>query len=394
MSLETTLTDITARLRQGRFPNEQAISQGVVLRILQELGWDTWDTALVWPEYQTGEGRADFALCHPPTSSAPPAFASPFCKKRLLEILEICRAMNQRLSPTAIQALQEALAQINWYKQDLKRFLVAGLGGTALVNRVNWDNPKRQIVSDLIEILCADQDKYLGELRLLLKEVSEFRDFSHLERLEDGKRKAAEARQAVRKLHELVQTHDEIVTEHEETAERRREEATKLDTRKALLAGLEELKSRYIALVVDKNTQKRGFELEKVMYDLFRLFDLDPKASFRITGEQIDGAFTLQGLDYLFEAKWAGLVSANDMDVFASKVQRKLDNTLGLMLSVDGFQPEGVETHSKQRPVLLLMSGADLMAVLEGRIDFVDLLVRKRRHASQTGRILIEFSHM
>ncbi|MCU0770256.1 MAG: hypothetical protein MUE94_00610 [Verrucomicrobia bacterium] len=66
MSLETTIADITARLRQGKFPNEQAISQGIVLRILQELGWDTWDTNVVWPEYQTGEGRADFALCHPP----------------------------------------------------------------------------------------------------------------------------------------------------------------------------------------------------------------------------------------------------------------------------------------------------------------------------------------
>lgn len=67
MSLETTLADITARLRQGRFPNEQAISQGIVLRVFQELGWDTWDTNVVWPEYQTGEGRADFALCHPPS---------------------------------------------------------------------------------------------------------------------------------------------------------------------------------------------------------------------------------------------------------------------------------------------------------------------------------------
>jgi len=67
MSLETTLADITARLRQNRFRNEQAISQGIVLRVFQELGWDTWDTGVVWPEYQTGEGRADFALCHPPS---------------------------------------------------------------------------------------------------------------------------------------------------------------------------------------------------------------------------------------------------------------------------------------------------------------------------------------
>lgn len=70
MSLETTIADITARLRQGKFPNEQAVSQGIVLRIFQELGWDTWDTNVVWPEYQTGEGRADFALCHPPSKPA------------------------------------------------------------------------------------------------------------------------------------------------------------------------------------------------------------------------------------------------------------------------------------------------------------------------------------
>jgi hypothetical protein len=70
MALETALSDITARLRQGTFPNEQAISQGIVLRLLQELGWNTWDTAVVWPEYQTGQGRADFALCHPPRKPA------------------------------------------------------------------------------------------------------------------------------------------------------------------------------------------------------------------------------------------------------------------------------------------------------------------------------------
>ena len=68
MSLNTTLADITTRLRENRFPNEQAISQGIVLRVLRELGWDTYDANIVWPEYQTaGGGRADFALCDPPS---------------------------------------------------------------------------------------------------------------------------------------------------------------------------------------------------------------------------------------------------------------------------------------------------------------------------------------
>jgi len=67
MSLESTLTDITDRLKREVFPNEQAVSQGVVLPLLQELGWNIWDPNKVWPEYQTGEGRVDFALCNPPS---------------------------------------------------------------------------------------------------------------------------------------------------------------------------------------------------------------------------------------------------------------------------------------------------------------------------------------
>lgn len=70
MQLDLVISDIRDRLRQGRFPNEQAISQGIILRVFQELGWPTWDTNIVWPEYQTGEGRADFALCHPPSKPA------------------------------------------------------------------------------------------------------------------------------------------------------------------------------------------------------------------------------------------------------------------------------------------------------------------------------------
>ena len=71
MSLDKTLADITVRLRENGFPNEQAISQGIVLRVLPELGWDTHDwTAVVWPKYQSGAGRTDFALCHPPSKPA------------------------------------------------------------------------------------------------------------------------------------------------------------------------------------------------------------------------------------------------------------------------------------------------------------------------------------
>lgn len=67
MSLESTLADIVTKLREGRFPNEAAISTGIVLRVLRALNWQDHDTQVVWPEYNVGKGRVDFALCDPPS---------------------------------------------------------------------------------------------------------------------------------------------------------------------------------------------------------------------------------------------------------------------------------------------------------------------------------------
>jgi hypothetical protein len=96
------------------------------------------------------------------------------------------------------------------------------------------------------------------------------------------------------------------------------------------------------------------------------------------------------GTDFLFEAKWRQEPSnAADLDSFAAKVRRKLENTLGIFLSINGFTPDGIAAHSTGGAVIVLMDGADLMAVLEERIDFVTLLLRKKRHAAQTGEIYL-----
>lgn len=186
----------------------------------------------------------------------------------------------------------------------------------------------------------------------------------------------------------MIEPHEQAQKDADDLVERQRRAAEKLRANAAVRQKLEDIKNRYMALVVSQNVQGRGFELEKVMYDLFELFDLDPKASFRNTGEQIDGAFSLEGTDYLFEAKWQQeLVNAAVLDAFASKVRRKLENTLGVFLSINGYSQDGVAAHSSGGAVILLIDGADLMAVLEERIDFVSLLLRKKRHASQTGSI-------
>ncbi|GAA0194418.1 hypothetical protein GCM10009122_57890 [Fulvivirga kasyanovii] len=138
------------------------------------------------------------------------------------------------------------------------------------------------------------------------------------------------------------------------------------------------------------NAQQRGFDLEKLLNDLFALFDLDPKASFKIIGEQIDGAFTFRDDDFLLEAKWQkDPLNAGDLYKFAGKVNGKRKNTLGLCISIDGFSSESTQTTSSDLRSLILMDGMDLDAVLTDRIKLDELLYRKRRHASETGNIYL-----
>jgi hypothetical protein len=52
------------------FPNEQSISQAVVLPVLSELGWDVFDASKVCPEYNVDNKRVDFALLDRPNKPA------------------------------------------------------------------------------------------------------------------------------------------------------------------------------------------------------------------------------------------------------------------------------------------------------------------------------------
>ncbi len=296
----------------------------------------------------------------------------------------------KRISPLAVIALKEALCSIYWYKSDLRSFLSNCTGSPALIGSLDWNNYKRQIVADLIDTLANNQEAHLGTLTKLCYEVTSMNSFTHLMQVDDGEKKARRAKEAVYQLKELVEPHEDKRKEEEAAEGRRRVRIEKLKKNSAVREKLRELNSQFMMIATGSNPQARGFDLERLMYDLFELFDLDPKASFKNVGEQLDGAFSLEGIDYLFEAKWQQeLVGVQSLDGFSSKVHRKLDNTLGLFLSMNGFSPEGVTAHSTGRPSVILMDGADLMAVLEERIDFVTLLLRKKRHAARTGNIFL-----
>jgi len=298
--------------------------------------------------------------------------------------------MSKRLSPAAVIALKDALGKIYWYKNDLRSFLHQCVRDTSVLGGINWDDYKWQIASDVVDRLVAGGDAQLEALTRLCLAVCEMTSLRHLEQLDGGEQKASRAREAINHLRELVETHKKVHDEQDAAVARQQREAERLASSAAVRERLSQIRDRYVRFVLSPDTQSRGYELERILYDLFELFDLDPKASFRVVGEQIDGAFALDGTDYLLEAKWQkAACSIGDLDRLDGKIGRRLDNTLGVFLSINGVSADALAAFAKGRATMLVLDGSHLMAVLEGRIDLVSLLIRVRRHAARTGEIYL-----
>ena len=95
------------------------------------------------------------------------------------------------------------------------------------------------------------------------------------------------------------------IKEEEEAAKQRKEQMQKqVDALNRVKQSIETLKKDFYNLLKTTDNQARGYALEKLLNELFVLYDMDSKSSFKIKGEQIDGAFTFNNEEYLLEAKW------------------------------------------------------------------------------------------
>lgn len=295
----------------------------------------------------------------------------------------------KKLTPVAIVALQEALTLAYWYKSGLKSFLLRVLSDKLIVSRLDWEAKKRDTVIELVRYL-ENQPNGAEELLRLCDAICELTDFSHLLKEDNGVQKAQNAQQAIAQLKNLITPRQEEI-EKEKIRKKNRAEAEKQkqefkDTKQLL----EDMCQKFLELSSNKdNPQMRGYELEKMMITLFELADLNPKSSFKIIGEQIDGAFVLENTHFLFEAKWHSKpIEKNELVSFADKVQGKLKTTLGLFLSINGFSQDSLTAfQNRQEPPVILMDGMDLMAVLEQRISLAKLISRKKEIASTEGKI-------
>lgn len=65
-ALIAAIVDIRRLLQDGAFQNEDQVSKGVVMRLLQQLGWGVFDPKHVSSEFKIGSRKVDYALRHDP----------------------------------------------------------------------------------------------------------------------------------------------------------------------------------------------------------------------------------------------------------------------------------------------------------------------------------------
>ena len=134
-------------------------------------------------------------------------------------------------------------------------------------------------------------------------------------------------------------------------------------------------------LANSKDEQRRGYLLQDFLNQIFTLYEIPVINSFTRNegGEQIDGAFKLEGWHYIVECRWRKELSdIRDLDGLCGQIGRSGKQTMGLFLSINGWS-DNVPPLLKQNPgkVIFLMDGYDLRTALDRQIDLRDFLLAK-----------------
>jgi hypothetical protein len=131
----------------------------------------------------------------------------------------------------------------------------------------------------------------------------------------------------------------------------------------------------------------RGYALEKFLYDLFDAYRFNPRPSFRIVGEQIDGSIEFAHEIYLIEAKWqVEPIVQGDLAVLDSRVSGHSQIGRGIFITAGCFSVDGITAHERLRPSAMIgIDGQDLYYLLERALPLAEILRRKLRWLVETG---------
>jgi hypothetical protein len=282
--------------------------------------------------------------------------------------------------------IKEGISNLYWFKPYLRK---CWLGASvpekltaALFAETDIEGKpltKRRLMDRLYEQLRkADYNRRLEVSRnfvRLLVEQKAFTKQAPEHRVEVAERAALKLREELSKQREQQEYRESV---------RRRASQAQRDTYDSQRS---KLNYRFID-AMKLEPQKRGLELEPVFAELVRISGIPVEESFRIEGEQIDGALKYDGHYYLIELKWRS--DKADQAQIASlylKVEGKMD-ARGIFISMNGFSSEVLQSLPRGKEVkVILLDGQHLTNVLCGHYSLQELLEHAVGHASLRSNI-------
>jgi hypothetical protein len=292
-----------------------------------------------------------------------------------------------------LQDLEDALSDGFGYHKQLDQFLLRCNLPEHYLNQARAESlqanqrrrtpfpqpTKRDVVQALLRHLAMkgrEGDSLVSDL------------ITHIQRIElpHATENGRAALSRIRKRTERAQS-ERIERENEAIARRRQDDAIRAEKTSEIVRQKQALLSSFESLYAMEDKQARGFALERLLQSIFAHEGLDPRASFRNTGEQIDGSFSWQGRVFLVEAKWTEQkVGGREFSQLIYKIGGKSADTRGLFISINGFSEPALEgLNGKGTLNFVCMDGAHLMRALQPGDSFTTVFARLVRHLGDTG---------
>lgn len=237
---------------------------------------------------------------------------------------------------------------------------------------------KREIASKIIAAI-ENHASYEKIMHSIIKTASEWNQFH----LADNEYEARATVQKAREVLDVLDLWEEKEARQREQAREKAEKEKYVQKEKELIKQLQLLLLMYDSISgKNEHPQSRGTMLEDIVNRLFNAYDLTEQLTvlqaFRRNnnGEQIDGAFKLDGWHYIVEMKWTSQVSGiRELDSLLGKVSRSGKQTMGVFISINGWSSHVVDL-LKQNPEksIFLMSGYDLRIALTKQVDLIKML--------------------
>lgn len=285
-----------------------------------------------------------------------------------------------------------------YYRDDFKALMVGAGVPLAIYNR--YDTPETAKVKIARAVL--DELQELGppgwriQHRIATELCAMRRPANGVVDVKVGTDALAQLRRAAEAANVIVDRERAAIDDRKARAAQKQKQ---IDDRRTLL---NQLSDQFAELAKEKQRtagelQARGYELEKLLVELFKVNDIDYLGSRRTAHEQVDGSFFFHGFTYLVEARWRrDKPTVGDLADFKFKVDGKIESTRGLFISMAGFDDDLLDhfaSNSGTRRNVIYMTGHDLALIFGGHIGLVDALLMKINAAESRGEYLIDLMH-